>query len=206
MRVTILLVVFWFLVSFSGLSPNLTSLQCEVDQQQKDILIVFLSRTQNTKALAQLIHDQVGGRLVELELENPYPDNYQAIVKQVARENETGFLPTLKTKIENIERYNIVFVGFPTWGMRLPPPVKSFLNQYDLSGKKVIPFNTNGGYGIGNSFETVKKLCSSSTVLDGYSTTGGSERDGILFVMEGEKKKTTNTEVKNWLEKMKHLK
>ncbi len=167
------------------------------------ILIVYLSRTKNTKAVAEMIHQEVGGDLVELELESPYPENYRAIVEQVTRENETGYLPPLKTKIPKMEAYEIVFVGFPTWGMQLPPPMKSFLNQYDLSGKTIIPFNTNAGYGIGSSFETVKELCPNSTILEGYSTKGGIERDGILFVMEGEKEIQVNKEVKNWLEKIK---
>ena len=82
----------------------------------KKILIVYLSRTNNTKAIAQFIHDNVGGTLVPLELEKPYPENYEETVQQVARENETGFLPQLKTKIDGIEKYDVVFLGFPTWG------------------------------------------------------------------------------------------
>ena len=166
------------------------------------MLIVYLSRTNNTKAVAEIIHRQVGGVLVALELENPYPENYQATVDQVARENETGYLPTLKTKIDSIQKYDVVFVGFPTWGMQLPPPMKSFLNQYDLRGKTVIPFNTNAGYGIGSSFQTVKQLCPNSAVLEGFSTKGGIERDGILFVMEGEKAREVATEVSKWLQKI----
>ena len=131
-------------------------------------MIVYLSRTNNTKAIAEIIHRNVGGTLVALELEKPYPENYQATVQQVVKENETGYLPPLKTKIDSIENYDVVFVGFPTWGMKLPPPMKSFLKQYDLSGKTVIPFNTNGGYGVGSSFETVKELCPNSKVLEGF--------------------------------------
>lgn len=62
----------------------------------KKVLIVYLSRTNNTKAIAEIIHQQVGGTLVVLELQNPYPTNYQAIVAQIAKEDETGFLPQLK--------------------------------------------------------------------------------------------------------------
>jgi hypothetical protein len=59
------------------------------------ILIVYLSRTNNTKALAEIIHKNIGGKLVRLELQNPYPEDYKAIVDQVVKENETGFLPPL---------------------------------------------------------------------------------------------------------------
>lgn len=173
--------------------------------RDKNILIIYLSRTNNTRAVAEMIQRYVGGKLVALELENPYPEHYQTTVSQVARENETGYLPPLKTVIDSMGKYDVVFVGFPTWGMQLPPPIKSFLHQYDFSDKTVVPFNTHGGYGIGTSFETVKKLCPDSKVLDGFSTKGGIERDGILYVMEGEREVQVNGEVKKWLEKLKML-
>jgi len=90
--------------------------------------------------------------------------------------------------------------------MKMPPPMKSFLHQYNLSGKTVIPFNTNAGYGVGSGFATVKELCSNSTVLEGFSTKGGIERDGVLFVMEGEKEKEAEAKVKEWLQKINLLK
>src|SRR6476661_10209501 len=155
----------------------------------KKILIVYLTRTNNTKAIAEIIQRNVGGTLVALELEQPYPDDFMATVQQVVKENETGYLPPLKTKIDSIEKYDVVFVGFPTWGMKMPPPMKSFLHQYDLSGKTVIPFNTNAGYGVGSGFQTVKELCPNSKVLEGFETKGGVERDGIYFVIKDEKAK-----------------
>jgi flavodoxin len=197
-------------VMLSFLSGCSKAQRASGDQQPalagKKALIVYLSRTNNTKAIAQIIQQQVGGKLVALELTNPYPENYQAIVAQVVRENETGFLPPLKTKIDSMSSYGIVFVGFPTWGMQLPPPMKSFLKQYDLSGKTVIPFNTNAGYGIGSTFETVTALCPNSTVLEGYTIKGGIERDGILFVMEGAKEKQAQVEIKTWLKRIKIIK
>jgi len=174
--------------------------------KDKNVLIVYLSRTNNTKAVAEIIHQSTGGTMAALELLTPYPEHYQTTVNQVAEENRTGFLPPLKTKIDSIDKYDVVFVGFPTWGMQLPPPMKSFLNQYDLSGKTVIPFNTNGGYGIGSSFETVKQLCPNSEVLDGFSTKGGIERDGILFVMEGDKEVQVQAAIKKWLQKISIIK
>lgn len=166
----------------------------------KKVLIVYLSRTKNTKAVAEMIHQNIDGDLVELELENPYPENYKQIVEQVAKENETNFLPKLKTKIGNIQDYDTIFIGFPTWGMQLPPPINSFLKQYDLKGKTIIPFNTNAGYGLGNSLETIKEMSPNSKILKQFSTKGGKEKDGILFVMEGEKEVQVKDEVKKWLE------
>ena len=172
---------------------------------EKKILIVYLSRTNNTKAIAELIRQKVGGMMVALELETPYPADYNATVQQVARENETGYLPPLKTKIDRIEQYDVVFLGFPTWGMRLPPPMKSFLGQYSLKGKTVIPFNTNGGYGEGSSFQTVRELCPQSTILEGFATRGGVERDGVILAIKEARAEEARKEVESWLRKIKML-
>jgi flavodoxin len=177
-----------------------------VEVAGKNILIVYLSRTGNTQAIGQIIQKNVGGKLVALELVNPYPQDYHAQVAQVVRENESGFLPPLKTRIDSIENYDIIFIGFPTWDMQMPPPIKSFLKQYDLSSKTVMPFNTNAGYGVGSGFQTVKDLCPKSTVMEGLSIKGGVERDGILFVMKGQRAIDAEKEVQTWLRKIKILK
>jgi len=139
-------------------------------------------------------------------LQKPYPENYRQTVQQVVNENESGFLPPLKTQIDSIASYDVVFVGFPTWGMQMPPPMKSFLNQYNLGGKTIIPFNTNAGYGVGSGFETVKELCPDSKILEGFSITGGIERDGVYFTIQGEKEKQARDEIKKWLKKITLLK
>ena len=169
---------------------------------QRKVLIVYLSRTNNTKAIAEIIHEKVGGTIIPLELETPYPADYRAIVQQVVRENETGYLPPLKTKIDDIARYDVVFLGFPTWGMRLPPPIKSFLHQYSLNGKTVIPFNTNAGYGVGSAFQTVRELCRQCNVLEGFMTRGGVERDGQYLVIRGTRAEEARKEVDAWLKKI----
>ena len=203
-----LLLIGVFLLSSvcSSCQPNDARREMKSVIDAEKVLIVYLSRTNNTKAIAEIIHGHVGGKLVALELVTPYPEDYKAIVDQVVEENETGFLPPLKTKIDDIGKYDVIFVGFPTWGMKLPPPMKSFLSEYDLSGKTVVPFNTNAGYGTGSTFDTVRELCKNSKVLQGFSIKGGVERDGILFVMEGKKEEEARTEVKKWLHKIKILK
>jgi flavodoxin len=202
----LLTIIFAFITIGCSSQDSATETTHDVANSSGKVLIVYLSRTNNTKAIAEIIHENVGGDLVAVELVNAYPEDYKTTVAKVAKENETGFLPPLKTKIDNIRDYDVIFVGFPTWGMQLPPPMKSFLKQYDLRGKTVVPFNTNGGYGIGSTFSTVKDLCPNSHVVEGFSIKGGVERDGILFVMEGEKKKEARAEVEKWLRKINILK
>ena len=191
--------VFHFIIIALCLSSACTNAQSMSSQK---ILIVYLSRTNNTKAVAEIIQRNVGGTIVALELVKPYPENYQATVQQVVKELETGFLPVLKTNIDSIKNYDIVFLGFPTWDMQMPPPMKSFLHQYNLRNKTVIPFNTNAGYGVGSGFETVKELCPGSKILEGFSLTGGIEKEGKLLVINDEKAKEAGEEVKRWLLKI----
>jgi flavodoxin len=194
--------IFFLLISACSFTPKADgTAENEAVLDSENILIVYLSRTNNTRAIAEIIQNQVGGDLVALELENPYPEDYDAIVKQVAEENASGFLPPLKTKVD-LAKYDTVFIGFPTWGMQLPPPVKSFLHQNDLAGKIVIPFNTNAGYGVGSSFKTVKELCPNSTVMEGFSIKGGIERDGIYLAIIGDRKTEAERIVKSWLRKL----
>ena len=199
-----ILLTFYLLISACS-SSHMKDVNATMDAtlDPDKVLIVYLSRTNNTKAIAEIIQHNVGGTLVAIELEKPYPENYKATVQQVVKENETGYLPPLKTKIDSIQNFDVVFVGFPTWDMKLPPPMKTFLHQYDLKGKTVIPFNTNGGYGEGNSFQTVKELCPNSKVLEGFIIRGGLERDGQYLVIKDEKAKDAETKVKKWLRKIK---
>lgn len=172
------------------------------DSEDEKILIVYLTRTNNTRAVAQIIQNKTGGNLVAIEKENPYPENYEEIVAQVDRENEEGYLPPIKTKIKNLEDYHVVFIGFPTWDMQMPPPMKSFLTENDLSGKTVIPFNTNAGYGVGQGFDQVRELCAGSKILEGFSVEGGYEKKGILLAIKGEREEKVEQQVENWLRKI----
>lgn len=167
--------------------------------QHNKVLIVYLSRTQNTKAVADMIQRYTKGELVSIELVKPYPNNYRETVEQVRQENESGFLPELKTQIEKIKHYDTVFLGFPTWGMQLPPPMKSFLRSYSLSDKTVILFNTNAGHGVGSSFEQVIQLCEGCNVRQGISLVGGAKRDGKLLEIKQQRAKDVEAEVVKWL-------
>jgi len=207
-RATVLsLIAFAVVLLFSGSAEAQQQAAMNKDSTlEKKTLIVYLSRTNNTKAITEIIHEKVGGKLVALELEKPYPAAYHTTVEQVVHEDETGYMPPLKTKIEHVEQYDLVFVGFPTWGMQLPPPIRTFLHDYDLAGKTVVPFDTNGGYGPGSTFQKVKELCPRSKVLEGFTTRGGLERDGQYLVIQGARAEEARKEVETWLRRISILK
>lgn len=191
------------LISLVFIVPTASRCQSKLDEDQSNVLIVYLSRTKNTKVLAEIIHKNVGGTLVALELEKPYPENYQAIVQQVSEEYAKGFLPPLKTNIEDIEQYDTVFIGFPTWAMNLPPPIQSFLNENKFKGKTLVPFNTNAGYGLGNGIDKIREMCPEANLKPAFSMIGGKEKDGIFLTIKDERAKDTEQKVVSWLKSLK---
>jgi flavodoxin len=100
------------------------NVESNVSSVSQSTLVVYLSRTRNTAALARMIQQQTGAKLIAIELEAPYPKNYEEMVEQVRKENASGFLPPLATQITDLADFDTVFIGFPTWGMELPPPMK----------------------------------------------------------------------------------
>lgn len=138
------------------------------------ILVAYFSRSGNTRELANIIQQQTGGDLFEIVPQDPYPTDYNQTVERFRRERAENARPAIADEVDNMADYDVVFVGYPNWGSDMPHVVRTFLEQYDFSGKTVIPFCTNGGGGFGNSLETLKELCPDSDVLEGYQVNGRS--------------------------------
>lgn len=123
----------------------------------------------NTEYIAKLIQDKTGGTLYQIQTKETYSTDFDNVVDQNHSEMNTSYLPELKDNNLDISRYDIVFIGYPVWSSTIPRAIHSFLNQYDLSGKTVIPFCTHNGYGSGNSYRTIAGLCPDATNLDGLA-------------------------------------
>ena len=137
------------------------------------ILVAYYSLTGKTEATAKAIAEASGGQLYQIQVDKAYPDNKKERRKVLETEIEDNYLPPLKPTNINPENYNIIFLGSPVWGNHISQPVKSFLSQYNLSGKQVIPFVTHSGGGRGQSFNDVASLCANCIVdMDGWSSWG----------------------------------
>ena len=113
------------------------------------VLVAYFSRSGNTRKIANLIHQEVGGTLYEIQPQVPYPNSYDAVVDQAKKEIQAGYKPALQSTLDHIESYDTIFVGSPNWWSTIAPPVTTFLSEYDLSGKTIVPFCTHGGGGLG---------------------------------------------------------
>lgn len=142
--------------------------------QGKQVLTVYYSWTGNTRSMAAMINEMVGGDMVGIETVAPYPTEYRETTKQARKELESGFKPPLKTKLTNMDSYDVVFVGSPCWWGTIATPVISFLSEYNLSGKTLVPFMTHKGSGLGRTVAHMRELCPASTVLQGKALWGDS--------------------------------
>ena len=108
-------------------------------------LVVYFSRSGNTRRLAELIHKRVGGDILEITPVTPYPADYQATVDQAKREQADNARPAVNTKIADPGQYSVIFLGYPNWWSSMPMPVWTFVEQNGLDGKTIAPFCTHGG-------------------------------------------------------------
>lgn len=133
----------------------------------KKNLILFYSWSGNTKTIAELIHDEIGGGFFEIEPKEAYPEQYSKIVGIGKNEVWNSIKPELlKLPAANyIEFYDNIFIGSPMWWGSLSPCMTSLLSQINIKGKTIIPFITHGGSGIRDSIEELKDLCSESEFL-----------------------------------------
>ena len=136
------------------------------------VLVAYFSCSGNTEVLAQVIASETGGRLFRIVPAVPYSDVYEETVSRFRYERENHIRPAVASKVEDMEQYDVVFVGYPNWGGDIPPAVQSFLTQYDLSGKTLVPFCTHGGGGLGRSLDTLKTLCPDSIIRKGFEVNG----------------------------------
>ena len=134
----------------------------------KKILTAYYSHSGNTGEIASYIQKQTDGALFEIIPVSPYPTGYNDVVRQSKIEIQAGKKPELKTKINNTESYDIIFIGSPNWWGAIAPPVAAFLSEYNFSNKTIVPFCTHGGGGYGSIFKDISLLCPNSNVLNGF--------------------------------------
>ncbi len=150
----------------------------------KKILVVYYSWSGNTREIATQIKNATDADIFEIVPEKAYPKDYNACVDQAKKEINADYRPPLKSKIDNIQKYDVIFVGSPNWWSTIAPPVATFLSTYKLDGKTIVPFITHEGSRMGRSVSDIKKLCPKSTVLDGLPIRGGSVKNAQADVLK----------------------
>ena len=142
----------------------------------------------NTEIVAEFIQKAVGGDMFEIDTVKNYPVDYTECTEVAQAELRQKARPELKKYLPNIDEYDKIFLGGPCWWSYYPLAVMTFLERYDFGGKKIIPFMTHEGSGMGSSVGQIKKACPNSTVAQGLAIHGADAKNSESQVVSWAKK------------------
>lgn len=173
--------------------------------ENKKVLVVYYSKSGNTKAIAKMIQARTGGDIYEIETVRAYTRERPAAADIPKEERETVNLPELKGNPPDLGDYDLIIIGSPIWWYTLATPVMTFLRDTDFSGKEVTGFYTYSG--DGRHFENdLRKQAKNGTVLESigfrgtYDTGRGQEPDGRAY--QEQRRDDINKRLEVWLEKI----
>ena len=159
--------------------------QTQTETEGGNILIAYFSFSGNTATVANQIQELTEGDLFEIKTVEPYPE-YNETLDIAQQEQKDNARPQLSASVENMDNYDVIFVGYPIWWSSAPMAVFTFLEEYNLTGKTVIPFCTHDGSQLGRSVTDITAVLPGSTILDALAVRGSSAVDA-------------KTDVKAWI-------
>lgn len=160
-----ILIAYFTAAENSGVDAEASASYSEVDGEPKGRM----------QALAEMIQAETGGDLFSIQTEETYPADGGELIDYAAEEQDEDARPELSTHIENLDDYDTIFIGYPNWWADMPQPLYTFFDEYDLSGKTIIPFNSHNGSRFSGTIETIVELEPDAEVIeDGFTV---NERD-----------------------------
>ena len=149
----------------------------------KKILVAYFSASGVTAKAAWKLSEAIGADLHEIKPEVPYSSADLNWMDKKSRSsvemNDPSSRPTIAEKLPDMEKYDVVFVGFPIWWYVAPTIINTFLESYDFSGKTIIPFATSGGSRMGKTNEKLEPSCPGATLLQGKLLNGNLSEDSL---------------------------
>ena len=134
-------------------------------------LVAYFSASGVTRSVAEKLADEIGADLFEIVPEKPYTnadlDWQNSRSRSSVEMKDRNARPAIASKIDDISRYDVIFVGFPIWWYREPSIIDTFMEAYDFSGKTIVPFATSGGSGLGDAPKNMQALAKGSKVENG---------------------------------------
>jgi flavodoxin len=135
-------------------------------------MIVNLSEG-NTETVSKMVRKLTGGDMFRIETVKRYPADYYETTDVAQQELRQNARPELTDRVKKMDEYDVIILGYPNWWSTMPMAVFTFLEEYDFSGKTILPFCTHGGSGLGRSESDIKKLVPDAQVLKGLAIRGG---------------------------------
>ncbi len=131
-------------------------------------LVLYYSQTGVTKSVAEELQQKLGADIEGIEAETPYDGDYDQTIERSKKEREDSIVPNIKPLKANLDDYDVIFLGYPVWFGTYALPISGLLKDYDLSGKKIVPFCTFGSGGLESSIENLKETIPNAEITDGY--------------------------------------
>lgn len=155
----------------------------------KKILVAYFSASGVTAKAAWKLSEAIGADLYEIKPEVPYTSADLNWTDKKSRSsvemNNPASRPAIAEKLQGMEKYDVVFVGFPIWWYVAPTIIHTFLESYDFSGKTIVPFATSGGSGMGRTNEKLAASCKGATLLQGRMLNGNLSEADLKAWVEG---------------------
>ena len=164
--------------------PETTDPDNMTTEEDNSVVVIDGEVLGNTQYMAYVIEETVGADIFRIEPETPYPTDHDTLVELAKQEQNDNARPKIKATIENFDTYENIFVGYPNWWGDMPMILYSFFEEYDFSGKTIIPFNTHGGSGFSNTVSTIKSLEPNAEVLEGKSISRNAIQDAEQEIMD----------------------
>lgn len=153
------------------------------DDGGKNILIVYFSATNNTENIANHLNEILDADLYEIVPETPYTSddlNYNDSTSRSSQEmNDPDTRPAISGSVDNMEQYDVIFLGYPIWWGEAPRIINTFLESYDFNGKTIAPFCTSASSPLGSSATKLQDLTDSATWLEGQRFSGGASASDV---------------------------
>jgi len=131
----------------------------------------------NTEIAAEKIQEMIGGELFKINQIHKYSDDYNTCTEEAMMELRANARPELVDSLDSIDGFETILLGYPNWWGTMPMPVWTFLENYDFSGKTILPLCTHEGSGMGSSELDIKKLCPDAKIQKGLAIRGGSVKN-----------------------------
>lgn len=160
-----------------------------------NVLIAYFSCTGTTKGVAEKIHSETGGTLYEIVAADPYTEDdlkYYSGGRADKEQADSSARPEISDSINDMDKYDIVFIGYPIWHGQAPRIISTFLESYDFAEKTIVPFCTSHSSGIGSSDSNLHSLANDAKWLNGKRFSGNESNDTITEWLEGLNLKFTN--------------
>lgn len=145
----------------------LTAVSCGQKKDAK-VLVLYYSQTSNTEQVANEIASRLNADKEAIVAVNPYDGDFHATIERCMQEREQGILPEIQPIAANLDDYDVIFLGYPVWFGTFAPPVITWLNSVDLSGKTIVPFCTFGSGGLDSSTRDLAAKQPNANILPGY--------------------------------------